>query len=159
MIKYVSFVHSKMTRRCIWNGVTLPPNTLSNQAIIISCHAIWWILLVSKTLFYIYIFPKLQWKVSEDKNICQKSKTFESTICNKGSKALGANFLAKRAQTEEFLLLYRQVWPLRTRLKNSSVISFLPNVAGWAPPLDQSTQVMLLFANTLAAWMVSMVGK
>lgn len=79
--------------------------------------------------------------------------------CSRGSSALGENFRAKRWQISVGWSLYKQVLPSRILFRNPSVMSTLPNVAGWAPPLDQSTQVTVLFASKWGASMVSIVGK
>ena len=76
---------------------------------------------------------------------------------NNGSNALGANFRANKKHNVEFCSLYRQVCPSRTSLKNSYVMSPLPNLAGCAAILDQSTQVTLLLARLCGVSIESIV--
>lgn len=76
---------------------------------------------------------------------CQGSKPINNgAIRNNGSMVFGRNFLANRWQIVVVCPLYLHFDPCRILLKSSAVTSTLPYFLGWEPPLDQSTQVMLL---------------
>lgn len=97
--------------------------------------------------------------LSSSTSLSQLKPSKLSVKFSRGSRALGANFLANRRQSEEGWPLYKQFWPSIILFKKSSLISSFPNVAGCAPPLDQSTQVMLRFAIARGVSIESMVGK
>lgn len=75
------------------------------------------------------------------------------------SKVSGPNFLANKKQTLVLFPLYTHAVPFLNLLKSSTVTSVLVNLAGCGPPLDQSTQVKLLFEFFAPKLMFANVGR
>lgn len=78
---------------------------------------------------------------------------------NSLSKAPGENFRANKKQLFVVFPLYLHLLPLLNLFKASTVTSVLKNLAGCAPPFDQSTQVKLLFEFVSQNLMLTNVGK